>query len=396
MKSTPKLVGTTLLVLSFLGCKNRGPTWIPVLGQPADRCYPDLLGSQQEPGRDDLLVGIQLAFADQLRGVSRPRSCAGWDWVNVCSRPHRVDSFFTVDSFIPSFGDGVGFLDFHFRNGDRYRACMHGRILPLDGAHWPDGQSQCPRSREELLQGLPSWCSEDPALVPAPDEEERITCRNYGICDSTAPAPGAPTPFCAEGRIGELARWTEGGRDRAIRSCETARSGPGGLTMGAELEVRQSSSPGDSTDWSFARKTPTGLAEPQMFRPAFARLDLDGDGRPETVFGLHTGKTGLDPVSATLVVRLGTSFLAVDGQIPVSPDDASLYSSTLSEATARFPEVRGRLDSLWSAFVVRLCVDPDLGLSLPIPSGVDTSALEEYPREGSLPSPSLGQAPGTR
>lgn len=180
------LISVALMSVLFASCGRRVPEAIPVLALPAERCHVQLHGSDG-PSYSAVQEGAQVFFADYFRSVRRPVACAGTDWVPVCIRSERVDSFFFVDSAVGPRGDRRGFADIHFRNGFRYRVCYDGRVLPLDGANWGNGQEACPRSYEGLLRGLPSYCREDSKrLVPDRFEEDSILCRRYGICPGAA------------------------------------------------------------------------------------------------------------------------------------------------------------------------------------------------------------------
>lgn len=158
--------------LSLYGCEEYRPPSFDVLQWPADRCFVHLQGSEGaphdlsgSPALAAVIEGTQVFFSDFLRRPERPASCNQGGWLGVCIRPERVDRTFSVERSLATYGDRVGFTDIRFKNGFRFRICYNGWVLPLDGAHWKEGQSFCPKSAREVRSGLPMDCFEDARLL---------------------------------------------------------------------------------------------------------------------------------------------------------------------------------------------------------------------------------------
>jgi hypothetical protein len=144
---------------------------VPVLAWPAGECPPDLTfgeaslqGDLDQAKMSNLVKGIQVFFADYLRAPIRSETCLRRSWTAYCIRPEQIDSFFTIDSVVATYGDEIGFADLRFRNGKGFRMCFNGGAYPLDGARFADGQERCPKGERSRRSALPLGCQEGVVL----------------------------------------------------------------------------------------------------------------------------------------------------------------------------------------------------------------------------------------
>jgi hypothetical protein len=165
-----------------------------------------------------------------------------------------------------------------------------------------------------------------------------------------------------------LARWSSAGSDMQIAYCLADSTDGQGVTVYSRLDVRQENQTSGTVVWKIHDEVKQALSRINLFRPSFAKLDIDGDGEVETFFGYHFVTDGADPIPVKFMSHMGGKKFAIRGEIPMIADDSSSFKMEFDPAFTSAPaRLKSVADSLFRKFAIRLCEDPDLGYGIPVP-----------------------------